>query len=39
MMLRQFFGSMDPAYLLCLALIGVILVFGVLGTVYENWRR
>jgi hypothetical protein len=30
---------MDPAYALGLALLVVVVVFGVLGSVYENWRK
>ncbi len=38
MTLHQFVGSMEPAHALGMALIAVIVIFGVLGSVYENWR-
>jgi hypothetical protein len=39
LLFRQFFGNMPPTQALGLTLIVVIVVFGVLGSVYEKWRK
>jgi hypothetical protein len=39
MMLRHYLSNLSPAETLGLALLVVIMVFGVLGTVYETWRK